>query len=43
MEQNTFIEASCILNIDTRENFFAAATLKVCESFRFEQVKKYEV
>ena len=38
MEQKTFIEANCINNIHTREKL-----LKVCESFRFGQIKKLEV
>ena len=40
MEQKTFIEASCIYNIHTGENHFCSC---VCESFRFEQIKKLEV
>ena len=43
MEQKTFIEASCICNIHTGEKIFAAAALKVCEPFRFGQIKKLEV
>ena len=43
MEQKTFIEASHIYNIHTGGKFFLLLLLKVCESFRFGQIKKLEV
>ena len=44
MEQKTFIEASCIYNIHTGgKTFLQLLLLKVCESFRFGQIKKLEV
>ena len=44
MEQKTFIEASCIFKILTGEkNILWLLLLKVCESFRFGELKKLEV
>ena len=43
MEQKTFIEATWIYNIHTGEKIFHLLLLKVCESFRFGQIKKLEV
>ena len=44
MEQKAFTEASCIYVIHTGEKFFLQLLLvKVCESFRFRQIKKLEV
>ena len=44
MEQKTLIEASCIYNIHTGEKMFCSCYLKkVCESFKFGQIKKLEV
>ena len=43
MEQKTFIEASCIYNIHSRKFFLKLLLLKVCESFRFGQIKRLEV
>ena len=44
MEQETFIEASCVYNIHTEEKtFLQRLLLKVCESFRLGQIKKLEV
>ena len=42
MEQKTFIEASCIYNIHTGGKIFCSCW-KICESFRFGQIKKLEV
>ena len=44
MEQKTSIGASCIYNIHAGEKvFLKLLLLKVCESFRFRQIKKFEV
>ena len=44
MEQKTFLGASCIYNIHTREkNVLQLLLLKVCETFRFEQIKNLEL
>ena len=43
MEQKTFIEANCIFNIHTGKKKNQLLLLKVCESFEFGQIKKFEV
>ena len=45
MEQKTSIGASCTYNIHThwRKRFLQLLLLKVCGSFRFWQIKKFEV
>ena len=43
MEQKTFIEASCMYNTHWRKNFLQLLLLKVCELFRFGQIKTREV
>ena len=43
MEQKTNVEGSCIYNIHTGEKKLQLLLLKVCESFRFAQIKKLEV
>ena len=43
MEQKTFIETSCIYNIHTGEKIFLQLLLlKVCDLFRFGQIKTHE-
>ena len=43
MEQKIFIEASYIYDIHTGGKLLQLLLLKICESFRFGQIKKLEM